>query len=179
MRDLRGRFIKGAKPENNGRGTFKKGHPGYLNHPNKTSFKKGNIPWTKGKKGIHLSIKTEFKKGQKSPAKGKFGEESTNWRGGRTSLARQIRLCFKYRQWRSDIFTRDSFTCVLCGKIGGCLEADHYPKRFSDIFYESKVKTIQEALEYEEFWNINNGRTLCQKCHKKTETYGGISKKNK
>lgn len=32
--------------------------------PNATAFKKGNIPWTKGKKGIHFSPKTEFKKGQ-------------------------------------------------------------------------------------------------------------------
>ena len=31
---------------------------------NKTTFKNGHIPWNKGKKGIHLSIKTEFKKGQ-------------------------------------------------------------------------------------------------------------------
>ena len=34
--------------------------------PNKTSFKKGMEPWNKGKKGIHLSPATEFKKGQKS-----------------------------------------------------------------------------------------------------------------
>jgi len=34
------------------------------NQPNKTSFKKGNIPWNKDKKGIHLSLNSEFKKGQ-------------------------------------------------------------------------------------------------------------------
>jgi hypothetical protein len=34
--------------------------------PNKTSFKKGTDPWNKGKKGIHLSPETEFKKGQPS-----------------------------------------------------------------------------------------------------------------
>ena len=34
--------------------------------PNKTSFPKGNIPWNKGKKGIHLSPASEFKKGCKS-----------------------------------------------------------------------------------------------------------------
>ena len=31
--------------------------------PNSTSFKKGNAPWNKGLKGIHLSPKTEFQKG--------------------------------------------------------------------------------------------------------------------
>ena len=33
--------------------------------PNKTAFKEGHIPWNKDKKGIHLSVKTEFKKGTK------------------------------------------------------------------------------------------------------------------
>ena len=32
----------------------------------------GNVPWNKGKKGIHLSPKTEFKKGHKQPP---FSEE--------------------------------------------------------------------------------------------------------
>ena len=32
--------------------------------PNSTTFKKGFAPWNKGKKGIHLSPLSEFKKGQ-------------------------------------------------------------------------------------------------------------------
>ena len=36
------------------------------NKPNKTAFKKGSIPWNKGKGGIHLSRETEFKKGRPS-----------------------------------------------------------------------------------------------------------------
>ncbi|MFA7100700.1 MAG: HNH endonuclease signature motif containing protein [Bacilli bacterium] len=39
---------------------FAKGHK-----PNRTSFKKGFIPWNKNRKGIHLSRKSEFKKGNK------------------------------------------------------------------------------------------------------------------
>ncbi len=91
------------------------------------------------------------------------GEMASNWKGGITPLVRQIRGCFKYRQWRSDIFTRDDYTCVVCGLRGVYLEADHYPKTFSQIFQESKVKTLEEAENYEEFWNINNGRTVCKK----------------
>jgi len=98
------------------------------------------------------------------------GANHYNWKGGLTPLVRQVRRCFKYRQWRSDVFTRDDFTYVLCGKQGGWVEADHYPKSFSDIFYGNKIKTIQEALDCEEFWNINNGRTLCRKCHDKTKS---------
>jgi len=40
--------------------------------PNKGWFKKGCIPWSKGKKGIHLSVKTEFKKWQHPSPKTEF-----------------------------------------------------------------------------------------------------------
>ena len=98
------------------------------------------------------------------------GENSPKWKGGLTPLALQIRHCFEYRQWRSDIFTRDNFTCVLCEARSGNgkaveLNADHYPKKFSTIFHENNIKSLEQALNCEEFWNINNGRTLCVKCH--------------
>ena len=36
------------------------------NTPNSTSFQKGNAPWNRGMKGIHLSPSTQFKPGQPS-----------------------------------------------------------------------------------------------------------------
>jgi len=96
-------------------------------------------------------------------------EQHWSWKGGVSPLVQIIRRCFKYRQWRSDVFTRDNFTCVLCGKRGGELEADHYPKKFSTIFHENKIRSLEEAFKCEEFWNINNGRTLCRDCHDKTK----------
>ena len=97
------------------------------------------------------------------------GKNNPNWKNGITPLTRQIRACFEYRQWRSDVFTRDDFTCQDCGVRGGNLEADHYTKQFSVIFHENKIKDLQQALDCAEFWNINNGRTLCEKCHNKTK----------
>jgi hypothetical protein len=93
-------------------------------------------------------------------------EKSWKWKGGITKLRNQIRQCFKYRLWRSDVFTKDNFTCQKCGKRGGRIEADHWPKSFSKIFDENKIKTLEQAIECEEFWNINNGRTLCKECHR-------------
>ena len=89
-----------------------------------------------------------------------------------TPLYIAIRECYKYRQWRTDIFRRDNFICVLCGERGGELNADHYPKRFTDIIRESGIKTIEEALDLKELWNIEYGRTLCRKCHSQTDTWG-------
>ena len=107
---------------------------------------------------------------------GKKGKGTAHWKGGITPVMIQIRYCFEYRQWRSDIFTRDDFTCQFCNEKGGNLEADHYPKLFSEIIYEYNIKSLKEAISCEELWNINNGRTLCRDCHRK---YGRKASKGK
>lgn len=172
------------------------------------TFKKGQTPWNKNrpmteevKKKVSLSKKgkpsnspTKFKKGQVPPHKGKEalwakGENNVNfgktgkkhpcWKENKQRpFLKQIRETYKYRQWRSDIFTRDNFTCVQCGRKGIYLEADHI-KRFIDIIREYKIETLDEAIGCEELWNINNGRTLCQQCHRKTDTYGRQAIKNR
>jgi len=92
------------------------------------------------------------------------GEERYNWKGGMSTLNKQIFLQYKYRQWRSDIFSRDNFTCQYCGKTD--VEA-HHIKQFNLILKENNIKTVEQAENCEELWNINNGITLCKSCHKK------------
>lgn len=103
------------------------------------------------------------------------GNDNINWIEDKSllkeKLDKQIRKSFKYRQWRSDIFERDNYTCQKCNAKGGEINADHI-KAFSIILKENNIKTLEDALICEELWNINNGRTLCEKCHKKTENYG-------
>lgn len=108
--------------------------------------------------------------GKKFP--NKSGENNHSWKGEVTPLRKKIRNSFEYRQWRSDVFERDDYTCVMCNKKGGELNADHI-KSFSSILEEYKLFTIQDAVKCQELWNINNGRTLCISCHKKTPNYGG------
>ncbi len=98
------------------------------------------------------------------------GEQNHFWKGGITPINFQIRSCSKYRQWRCDVFERDDYTCQICQKRGGRLDADHI-KQFARIIHENEIKTVDMALECEELWNINNGRTLCHDCHKETDTY--------
>lgn len=151
-----------------------------------SEFQKGLKPWNTGKKGYHITISEEGREKKRLARKGKKhslearkkisesqrGEKGNNWKGGVTALRLQIRKCFKSRQWTSDNLTRDDYTCQFCGKRGGRLHVDHYPKSFSQIFYENKITSLEQALECEEFWNINNGRTLCVPCHGTTDTYG-------
>lgn len=108
-----------------------------------------------------------------NPTKGKFGKNHPKWVENKKSpLYKAIRNTYKYKNWRSTIFTKDNFTCVLCGVSNIYLEADHYPIRFIDLIREYRIKTSEEAIDCEELWNINNGRTLCLLCHRKTDTWG-------
>ena len=54
-------------------------------------------------------------------------------------------------------FDRDDYTCILCGKRGGELNADHI-ESFS----------LRPDLRLD----ISNGRTLCVECHRSTDNYG-------
>ena len=125
----------------------------------------------KGKPGYWLGKKHSLASNIKRSEKQR-GERHYNWKGGITSLRLRVWISYRYRQWRSDIMTRDNFTCSLCSKRGGQLQVDHYPDKFSDIIGRNKIKTVEQALECEELWNLNNGRTLCKPCHLKTPTWG-------
>lgn len=140
--------------------------------------KKGPTPWNKGKVGVYseearrkMSLsrmgKKPSEKARRKIGAAHKGEKNYNWKGGVTPLYEQIRKSFEYRQWRSDVFTRDSFTCQVCGDgRGGNLRA-HHIKEFSEIMEKYGIKTFEQALACEELWNINNGTTLCERCHKK------------
>ncbi len=99
------------------------------------------------------------------------GSKNYNWRGGK-ALRESIRGCLKYIIWRESIFKRDKFTCVMCGSLGSKLNVDHYPKTFQEIKESNFIRDIESALLCGEFWDINNGRTLCIECHRKTDTWG-------
>ena len=62
----------------------------------------------------------------------------------------------EYKEWRKAVFERDSYTCVECHEVGGRLEA-HHLKAWAD-YAELRFK-------------IDNGVTLCKKCHELTDTY--------
>jgi len=81
-----------------------------------------------------------------------------NYKGGITPDNKRLRKTPEMKKWVNDIFERDNYTCVECGLRGVHLEAHH-------------IKPF--ALFPELMFNIDNGITLCQKCHSKTDTYKG------
>lgn len=92
-------------------------------------------------------------------------ENSSNWKGGITLLNQQIRECYKYFQWRSDVFIRDNFTCQECFARGIYLHA-HHIEELNKLIKKYNIKTLNEALNCIELWNTNNGITYCERCHK-------------
>ena len=103
-------------------------------------------------------------KGNKYALGKNVGNKHHNWKGGVTPINKMIRSSPEYKLWRMAVFARDNYTCVWGGKEhGNKLHADHI-KPFS-LFPELRFA-------------IDNGRTLCKECHRKTDTWGNRTKNN-
>jgi hypothetical protein len=99
------------------------------------------------------------------------------WKGGITELHNRIRHCEKGRHWIRDCMKRDDYTCCITGERGKKLHV-HHKKRFSTIYEEFLLKNrhldpiihcnelFDLAQSYEEFWDVDNGITICEEIHK-------------
>lgn len=93
-------------------------------------------------------------------------------RDGRvTPLYKLIKVSNKYIAWRKSVFERDRYRCCDCG-LGGYIEA-HHIKPFAIIYRKifnpavSLDENYSNCLNSHDLFDINNGKTLCQDCHKK------------
>jgi len=110
--------------------------------------------------------------------KGMKGKDSHMWIDDRSKVKEplnyQIRGCMDMKNWRIDIFIRDKHTCQVCHQKGGDLNAHHITP-FADIINNHNITTYKQALKCKPLWNIDNGITLCESCHKWVHTLDPLS----
>ena len=107
--------------------------------------------------------KTALINGNKPPVR--YGAENNLWKGGISRGYKTGYYSTEYKKWRIAVFERDGYRCQGCGQVGGYLTA-HHIKSFA---HYPKLRFI-----------VDNGITLCEKCHRLTDNYKGHSKnKNK
>ncbi len=109
-------------------------------------------------KEAYLKTITRIDKYFESEYNGRSGEFHWNWKGGKTPVNQRERSSKEYAEWRKAVFERDGFTCQLCGRVGGGLQAHHIRHWSTNI---------------NERYQVQNGVTLCKKCHKELHKKGG------
>lgn len=87
------------------------------------------------------------------------GKKHPRWKGKNTQF--DITNTLEYSEWRRKVFKRDNYTCQECNKTKCYIEAHHI-----------KAKSKHPEL----IFDVDNGLTLCKKCHKLTDNYGWKAK---
>lgn len=87
-----------------------------------------------------------------------------NWKGGVTPGIKRVRNSKEYKQWRTSAFARDNYQCKYCSKTGKGL-CVHHIDSFADF---PEIRFL-----------IENGITLCKKCHQKYHKLYGVLHANR
>ena len=89
-----------------------------------------------------------------NPEKINIGEKSPRWIGD-SEYKREQRTTNEYNTWRKEVYTKDNYTCQCCGM-----------KRTKSFQPKLNAHHIKNFSKYEELrFSVENGITLCEKCH--------------
>lgn len=98
--------------------------------------------------------------------KARSGKNHYRYNNELTEEDREHRDMFsgEIKRWRSEVYTREHYTCRVCEKVGAKLNAHHLNSW--DIDKENR-------------FNLDNGVTLCVECHKNFHKNFGYGKNTK
>lgn len=86
-------------------------------------------------------------------SEGRKGSQNGNWKGGITQKVRKFRRTKEYMAWVKAVLERAGGRCEECGSTEN-VEAHH---------------KVSLYLDFSKALDLNNGKALCQKCHKKRD----------
>ena len=113
---------------------------------------------------LNRELSSKRMKGSNHPMYGIKGEAHHKWNPNLTDKDRHDkRDTVENCHFRNSVFERDNYTCVVCGNKG-ILNAHHISNYYSDI---------------DNRYNISNGVTMCDKCHKAFHKKYGNKNNNK
>lgn len=170
------------------RGRIPKNKGGHIQtNTGRTHFKKGTVPWNKGRSVPQEQIERQRMKilGRKKTKSevdnqlknSRKKENHPNWKGGIGKIDKIIRGMSEYIKWRIEIFERDEYTCQGCGIRGNkAYITAHHMVGLNKIIREHNIQSTQDARECFVLWDLSNGVTLCEVCHSMTDNYRGRAK---
>lgn len=80
------------------------------------------------------------------------GNKNPNWKGGFNGV-QNLRWSPEYNVWRKKVFERDKFLCQDCGN----------GHSRNNPIHAHHIIPFSESIEFR--FDIDNGITLCKKCH--------------
>lgn len=134
------------------RGKFCSKACSYVGREIKGAFVKGHpdlVP--KESRGHSLETRLKMKEINKRIAVAKRADRPQPLHEIRQKLMRRS----EYKDWRKAVFERDNYTCQLCNNNDTYIHADHI---------------VSWVVSEEKRYDLDNGRTLCFRCHYK-KTY--------
>ena len=83
------------------------------------------------------------------------GEKSTRWKDGKSLERDRARFGTELKEWRKAVFKRDNYTCQYC----------------NNKTYLHSHHIIEWAVDESKRFDVDNGITLCKKCHTRKHSH--------
>jgi hypothetical protein len=64
--------------------------------------------------------------------------------------------------WRRTVLERDNNKCQSCKEVAQIV---HHIEPFAEIISNNNIKSLEDGMNCQALWLINNGISLCKKCH--------------
>jgi len=92
------------------------------------------------------------------------GKNHYKWKGGCSRLNAAIRCLTENRKWMNAVKARDG-KCLVCGSTEK-LESHHIVP-LAVLVGVHGITNREQARECKELWDLENGMTVCARCHYK------------